>query len=358
MKYLSKKEFLEHCNLDKEIRPLIESGYIDKVNDTTLKEYGIRPKMDGFYYYSNILELSGHLSKSIKLKHGKVAFTKAISKIKEKSEHYEALSVIKLIETESPNVKRFLLATLSSGFNNEVKLIRNKYGIPDEGFDLIKKKDIFEEWVKKMTKKAEEELADKTYADYVLENKSSGYIFGEKDNYSDNIFTSIGKFKNEAVKLFWKYNIREGFIPTIYVKFGLNNKMLVSYLNQLNNVVPFQISNKLTISEGDSTRIKWANPKKFGIFIDRPVTKDALIEYIEKSKNLINSIDEYYNDIELNENIQRDWLIYQYNSLGFKQIDIPVMLEEYGFYNVTKGTVKTTLSRLRDRISEFEKVTQ
>lgn len=361
MKFKDTDEFLEACNYDKLIKPLIDNGCLAQIKKADLQELNIKPGIDGFYSYGNVFDLYCKLKDRIKNEKGDLALQRAVidSEYKDSTDEYEQFKIIKLIEPESPTVKRFLLATLSDDFGKEIRKIRQRYYIPTDGFNTKTDKDSYTKWDSDMREKAENELVNKTYRDYVEENRRSGFIFGEKNAYSDNIFTSLGKLKKETYDLFWKYNIRVGFIPHLYIRYDLSNISIVSFLNSENDASPFQVSTKWTFSDGEKTSSSWSNPNKFGIFIDRPVSKEALIEYVENSETLKNQLNDYYHHVELNENMQRDWLIYKYYKLDkYPQKDIPTILNDYGFNDVTKSVVKTTIYRMKERITKFEEVTE
>jgi hypothetical protein len=358
MKYKDKKEFLDACNTY--LKDVISNGYIKELTDIDLKKYDIKQKKDGFYYWSQLFDLSNKVTENIGKEKGGKALREALNKSrnKDKSKEYESFKIIMLINPESSSIQRFLIATLSDKFEENIQIIRTKYGIPKNGFSLNSDKKKYETWDTKMKNKAMRELKDKTHIDYINEHKASGYIFGEKDAYSDNIFTSLGSLKQETYNLFWKYNIKEGFIPHFYIRFGLNNINIIKYINSINDNSPFQVSNRLEIKENENTHIEWANPKKFGIFIDRPVTKDALIAYIKNSKDLKNKLNEYYNFVKQNENLQRDWLVYKYYKLKYSYKDIATTLKEFDFNHLNDPEVKVIIHRLNKRISTFEKVSE
>lgn len=360
MKYRDKGEFIKACNDYEKIKAIIKNGYLSPLTDSDLKKYDIKAKNDGFFYFSQIFDLSNKITDSIKREKGEKALEQALSRTerKTKGEEYETFSVINHIDPATLPIQRFLIATLSDEFEEAIKDIRVRYEIPKNAFNAKLEFEKYKKWNAKMRNMAKRELKDKTKIDYIIEHRISGYIFGEKENYSDNIFTSLGKLKEETYGLFWRYGIKEGFIPHYYVRFGLSHGEIVRFLNSINGATPFQVSGKMTWQEGENTTIKWVNPSKFGIFVDRPVTKKALIDYIKNNKKLAGQMNEYYNHIGYDDNLQRDWLIYKYYKMKYSYKDIATTLKDYNCGGATESEVKIVIHRLKNRIAVFEKVTE
>jgi hypothetical protein len=358
MKYKNTNEFLLACNTNNLIKPLINNGYIQELNTSDLRTYNIKPKKDGFFNYSQVFDLATKVQEKIRKEKGELALSSALncSGGKNVNKEYSSFSVIKLINPDTISIQRFLLATLSDKFEEKAKQIRIKFGIPKNGFNSKQDWDKFEVWRTKMNNKAKRELKNKNYTDYVLENRNTGYVFGAKGIHSDNIFTSLGKLKKETYDLFWKYNIKEGFIPSNYIFFGLTNPNIIHHINSINSTSPFQVSTRWEMKDGEETRIEWVNPKKFGIFMDRPVSKEALISYIKNSKEFRQQLNDYYNYVEQNENLQRDWLVYKYYKLKYSYKDIAVILRDFDFNDITDVEIKVIIHRLKKRIAKFEEV--
>jgi len=260
MRYKDKKEFLGAINNDSQIKPLISSGYIKEIDKKDLSLYNLKPRADGLYSYSQIFDLSTILRKKIKKEHGEKALIKIGGTRTVKDKYFNEFNIIKSIFPECSISQRFLIATLSEKFNEELDQIRNRYSIPNGGFNLHNKDSdkLYKKWEDKMRSLAVKELENKTRADYILENRLTGYVFGEPGAYSDNIFTSLGKLKDETYKLFWKYKIQLGFVPHFYIRFGLTYNEIAHFLNELNKTTPFQISTRWQF---ESEFLLWVTPK-------------------------------------------------------------------------------------------------
>ncbi|MSU44950.1 hypothetical protein EXS45_02110 [Candidatus Nomurabacteria bacterium] len=351
-KYNSVDKFIDACQKDIGIKQLIDSKIIPEITKEILLEKGVKPSLDGFFYKNQIFDLRTKLGKDTTKDYGQT-YNVEVPEL-------ERTNIVKFLEhlvPEAPEIKRFLLATLSNQFQEEIKNIRKKYDIQESGFSNAEE---CKKWVKEKKKLAKKELKNITLADHIIKNRETGHIFGEKDNYSDNIFTSLGKLKKDCNDLFNKYKLPAPLVAETYIIWDLNNLRLVGYLNSYNFSDPFVTPNKWTLNDEKKT-INWGIPKgKFGIFISRPVTKKSLKKYIDQHwERVKKEMEIFYEEVPLNKNFKTDWLIFAYHKLGISNREICGKLKfTYKINDIKIDKIKQTISRLKIRIEQIEAVTR
>ena len=85
MKYRDKGEFIKACNDYEKIKAIIKNGYLSPLTDSDLKKYDIKAKNDGFFYFSQIFDLSNKITDSIKREKGEKALEQALSRTERKT---------------------------------------------------------------------------------------------------------------------------------------------------------------------------------------------------------------------------------------------------------------------------------
>ena len=354
-KYKSRNEFIKACKKDSLIKPLLDSKCVADITKEDLKKYNINPEINGFFHYNQIFDLSYKIKNDLKKQYGKIPT--GIPKTPE-------FEFLKHIIFDSPAIKRFLLITLSDKFNKEIEKIRTKYNIQEDGFSNEKQSKL---WMNGWRKRAKKELKDMSSGNihpafYEEFKRKMDYKLSEVENYLNFIQKEI---ENEAYDLFWKYELRMGFIPPLYVLCDFNNKRIISFLNNCNKTTPFKTPDKYTTTRSynskDIGKISWGMPKDlYCIAFTRPVTQKALKKYIDDNWSRIKKeMDIFYKQIPLNENFQRDWLIYKYYKMGKANKEISGLLKfEYKLGDFTKVQIRQTIARIKKGITNLEKVTQ
>ena len=349
-KYKSKSEFIKACKKDPLIKPLLDSKYIADITEKVLKKYNINPEMDGFFHYSQIFDLSSKIKKRLEKRYGK------ISTEIPKTPEFEFLEHITF---DAPVIRRFLLITLSDKFNKEIKKIRTKYNIRKDGLGDEKQSEL---WMNEWRERAKKELKNMPPVFYEEFKRKMDYKFSEVENYLNFIHKEI---ENEGHNLFWKYGLRMGFIPLLYILWDFNNKRIISFLNNYNKTTSFKTPDMYTTTESYSSKdlgkISWGIPKDlYCIAFIRPVTKTALEKYIDDNwPRIKKEMNIFYKQVPLNKNFRRDWLIYKYHKMGKINKEISGLLKfEYKLDNFTEIQIKQTIARIKKRIANLEKVTQ
>jgi hypothetical protein len=351
-KYDSIAKFIDACQIDDGIRQLLNNGSIKEITKETLLKYSIRANPDGFFYSSNIFDLRAKLVKDFQNEFGNISIAD-----EPELDKTNIAKFLQYLDPQAPEIKRFLLATLSSQFQKEIKCLRKKYDIKENGFDNSKDCG---QWIAEKNKLAQKELENIDRIDYIIKNRLTGYVFGEKDYYFDNIFTSLGKFKEECIKLFKKYKLPFAFIAETYVIWGINDLRLVHYLNSYNYENPFLTPTKWTMNDKEKTT-GWGKPKgTYSISISRPVTKKSLKKYIDEHWHRIKKeMEDFYEEVPLNKDFKTDWLIFTYYNLGKSNKEICGKLKFIHKINDIKASrIKQTINRLKLRIKQIEVVTQ
>ncbi|MDP2763029.1 MAG: hypothetical protein Q8O27_00735 [Enterobacteriaceae bacterium] len=347
-KYESRSEFIKACKKDPLIKPLLDSKHITDITEGVLKKYNINPEIDGFFRYNQIFDLSSKIKKGLEKQYGKMP--NEIPKTPE-------FEFLKYIIFDAPVIKRFLLITLSDKFNKEIKKIRTKYNIREDGFSNEKQSKL---WMNGWRKRAKKELKDMFSknihtAFYEEFKRKMDYKYSEIENYLNFIHKEI---EDEAHDLFWKYELKMGFIPPLYILWDFNNKRIISFLNDYNKTIPFKTPDMYINTENG--KISWGIPKDlYCIAFIRPATKTALEKYIDDNwPRIKKEMNIFYKRVPLNKNFKRDWLVYKYHKMGKTNKEISGLLKfEYKLGDFTKVQIKQTIARIRKRITNLEKVT-
>lgn len=311
-KYKNKDEFIKACKNDPLIKPLLASKYISDITGETLRKYGIKQNFDNYFHKSQVFELLLLIRNDLKKQYGKVPTE--LTEIPK-------FEFIKHIDSDAPGIQRFLLLTLSDKFNDEVKEIRRKNGIPEDGFSDNKQYNL---WLKK-----------------------------PKLEYS--------QLQNEVVNLFWKYKLRMGFAPMFYMLWEFNNQRIFSFLRE---TAPFHTPTKYTVKKSphpnEIGKTSWGIPNDlYGIMMTRPVTKKALKKYVDKNwQRIKEEMNIFYMRVPLAKDFKRNWLIYKYHKVKKTNRDIVGILKfEYKMGNLKEPQTKQIIMRLKREIAELEKVT-
>jgi hypothetical protein len=351
-KYGSMAKFIDACQTDDGIKQLLNNGLIKEITKETILKYDIRANPDGFFYSSNVFDLRTKLTKDFQRNFGKNLIIE-----EPELDKTNIVKFLQYLDPQAPEIKRFLLATLSKKFQEETKCLRKKYGIQENGFD---NSEDCGKWILEKKELAQEELKNIDRIDYIIKNRLTGYVFGPKDDYYDNIFTSLGRFKEDCLNLFKKYKLPLAFIAETFVVWGINNLRLVHYLNSYNSTNPFRTPTKWIMNDKEKT-VGWGKPQgTYSISISRPVTKKSLKEYIDQQwKRISKEMADFYEEVPLNKDFKTDWLIYSYYNLGKSNKEICGKIKFIHKINDIKASrIKQTINRLKLRIKQIEAVTQ
>lgn len=361
---LKEADFIAACQGEQRIKELIEGGYISEsaINKELLREHNIRPSFDGLYRKSQIFDLATKISEDLKQKYG--------GNLQSRKPDLRFQFILQ-IDTEAPEVRRFLMVTLSEKFQKDVRKIRRRYGIPIRGFNFNQEGNPTEEVIawrdksKKQTSKAKNELTEKKKKAI---NQELGVIFDEEsEEVSKNIYWGPrGEATYMTKVLAKKYGISER-IANCYITGGFSNRLTVVELRSsakyrdIDDTFPIATTERRFTAKRIGRKFKtvaiWQRPPvdNYAIAFSRPVGKGELLDYIEKNwPRIKRQSNEFFNHFPLGESFEKNWLVFAYKKLGKTYKEIRVILKvDYELGDFSEDNLKNSVRRMKTYIKKL-----
>jgi hypothetical protein len=342
------EDFLKYCLENVNLKRIIGQRNI-KLSKQLLENNGIKPKEDGLYRPEQRADLYNKLSSNGIALYDLDADEKA-------NNIYEFFNGVKDIDLGgSPELKRFLLLTLSEEFNNKIISVRKIFDIPEDGF---KSKIECGQWLKK----TQESSSPKTE---ILSN-ARGLSFKLDCSLVNNI-------KIELAKIFDPYKVSRSFwfqeLKNIYLFYAFNDPtasgLIESFkLQSWETLTVYTPKYTLSLCGGNWGGAQMPPHYKnncFFIHMEFPnvMRKKDIENFIEKRlKSVKEEFYEYINIKEKNTNKSKfliHWLIYfLHEKLKYKLVDVKKWINKKTGKLATNVGIYKDIQRFKKQIDDIK----
>lgn len=208
------QEFLEFCSENKLVLASLDGLRLD---EKLLESQGIVPDKNGFFSKNQWTDFYVRFSENgAKLKKPDINADPRVKNL-----HNFLNRINKIDFGGTPDIKRFLILTLSNNFDADVAGFRNKFQIPKKGFETIWQ---YEEWHKRISSNFSSKKMEILFA--------SSTVFKDNKRLSTSFKHDLyQKITSAAQIIFQKYKIAQldSEMKYTYLFFGLNTPELSGF---------------------------------------------------------------------------------------------------------------------------------
>ena len=320
---LTLKEFAEVCR---------ESKYLDntkkfleiEISEDLIKKSGLKPKPDGFYYYSQIVDLPRLLTDN----------KEELKKI-EDDPNDDILTIDpSLIDSAVKNIQlqHVMYFLLSEKFQKFIKEKRRLLSIPENGFESYKK---FHTWINNLTKKMRKEVEEEKKFSFLesrllIANIIVDCINRESKKYNSSVGFPIGNYWN-----------------LIYCYLIFNDPFFGEDTGQSKAKEELRTQHKIPLQENSQT-----GTFELNILISKNTTRDDVVKTLDKEWKIIRDWQKKLPSVlkyrkKSLDNLRRDFNIYLLSQNGLNDEKIASKIGRLKLNHVRK-IISDTKKRIKE----------